>query len=101
MQITDVKIRRIFPEGECTIRAIVSVTLDDSLALHDMAIVQGAERVFVSMPNRRNQNGGFQDIVHPINSEFRRQLEEAVINKYKEEISKCALQKTSQTKTGT
>lgn len=82
MNITDVKIRKLFTEGK--VRAIVSVILDGDFAVHDLKVIEGIERVFVAMPNRRSQDGRFQDIVHPISSEARSQLEEAVLVKYRE-----------------
>jgi stage V sporulation protein G len=34
------------------------------------------------MPSRKNPDGTYRDIVHPINSEFRQELEGAVIKAY-------------------
>ena len=34
------------------------------------------------MPSRKNPDGTYRDIVHPINSGFRSNLEEAVIDAY-------------------
>ena len=34
------------------------------------------------MPSRKNPDGTYRDIVHPINSEFRAELEGAVIKAY-------------------
>ena len=39
MEITDIKIRRIITEGR--LRAVVSVTVDNMLAVHDINVVQG------------------------------------------------------------
>ena len=50
MEITDIKIRRIITEGR--LRAVVSITLDNMLAVHDIKIVQGDEGLFVAMPSR-------------------------------------------------
>lgn len=83
MKITDIKIRKLLDEGK--IKAIVSVTFDDSLAVHDIRIVEGSERLFVATPSRRTADGTFRDIVHPINAEFRAELEEQILLKYKQE----------------
>ena len=69
MEITDVKIRKIMSEGR--LRAVVSVTLDEMLAVHDIKVVQGDERLFVAMPSRKDENGVFRDIVHPISPSAR------------------------------
>ena len=80
MQITDIKIRKFFDEGP--MKAIVSVTLDDCLALHDVKVIYARDRYFIIMPSRKNPDGTYRDIVHPINAQFRAQLEEAVIDAY-------------------
>ena len=80
MQITDIKIRKFFDEGP--MKAIVSVTLDDCLAIHDIKVIYARERYFIVMPSRKNPDGTYRDIVHPINSAFREKFEEAVIDAY-------------------
>ncbi len=80
MQITDIKIRKFFEEGP--MKAIVSVTFDDCLAVHDVKVIYARDRFFIVMPSRKNPDGTYRDIVHPINSDFRAALEEAVIDAY-------------------
>ncbi|MFT8887981.1 MAG: septation regulator SpoVG [Ethanoligenens sp.] len=85
MNITDIKIRKLFSEGK--VRAIVSIILDGEFAVHDLKVIEGVERLFVAMPNRRSEDGRFQDIVHPISMEARAQIEGAILEKYEEAIS--------------
>ncbi len=80
MQVTDIKIRKFFDEGP--MKAIVSVTFDDCLAIHDIKVIYARERYFIVMPSRKNPDGTYRDIVHPINSAFRQSFEEAVIDAY-------------------
>lgn len=80
MEITDIKIRKTFEEGP--LKAILSVTFDDSLALHDVKIINADSRQFVVMPSRKNADGTYKDIVHPINSDFRKKLEEKLLCAY-------------------
>ncbi len=80
MQVSDIKIRKFFDEGP--MKAIASVTFDDCLAIHDIKVIYARERYFIVMPSRKNPDGTYRDIVHPINSEFRRSFEEAVIDAY-------------------
>ena len=80
MQITDIKIRKFFDEGP--MKAIVSVTLDDALAVHDIKVIYARDRYFIVMPSRKNPDGTYRDIVHPINAAFRADLENAVIDAY-------------------
>ena len=80
MQITDIKIRKFFDEGP--MKAIVSVTFNDCLAVHDIKVIYARDRYFIVMPSRKNPDGTYRDIVHPINSDFRVMLEDAVIDAY-------------------
>ena len=80
MQITDIKIRKFFEEGP--MKAVVSVTFNDCLAVHDIKVIYARDRYFIVMPSRKNPDGTYRDIVHPINSDFRAELEEAVIEAY-------------------
>lgn len=80
MQITNIKIRKFFDEGP--MKAVVSVTFNDCLAVHDIKVIYARDRYFIVMPSRKNPDGSYRDIVHPINSEFRANLEQAVIDAY-------------------
>lgn len=80
MQITDIKIRKFFDDGP--MKAVVSVTFDECLAVHDIKVIYARERFFIVMPSRKNPDDTYRDIVHPINASFRAELEEAVINAY-------------------
>lgn len=80
MEITNVKVRKLFDESP--MKAIVSVTVDDMLAIHDVKVIYAKDRYFVVMPSKKNQDGTYRDIVHPISSEFRAILEEAVKKAY-------------------
>lgn len=91
MNISEIKIRKLLPEGK--LRGIVSITVDDVLAVHDIKVVQGDERLFVAMPSRRDENGLFRDIVHPINSAARRSIEEEILEAYQCEIDRQEAEK--------
>ena len=85
MEISDIKVRKTFDEGP--LKAIVSITFDNEFAVHDVKIIYAKERSFLIMPSRKNNvDGTYKDIVHPINSEFRRKLESAIFAKYQEAV---------------
>ena len=85
MEITDVKIRKIMSDGR--LRAVVSVTIDDMFAVHDIKVVQGDERLFVAMPSRKDENGVFRDIVHPISPSARKLCEENILDAYERQLA--------------
>lgn len=87
MIISDIKVRKLFDEGP--MRAIVSVTFDGQLAVHDIKVINAREKLFIVMPSRKNPDGTFRDIVHPINAQFRAVVEGAVIEAYEKAVEEA------------
>lgn len=85
MKITDIKIRKVFND-ESPLKAVVSITFDDQLALHDVKVIYAKEKHFIVMPSKKNPDGSYRDIAHPIIPEFREELNDAVLNAYFEEL---------------
>ncbi len=85
MQITDVRVRKINSEGK--MKAIVSVTFDDCFVVHDIKIIDGQNGPFIAMPSRKMPDGEFKDIAHPINSETRAMIQDAVFASYEEKLA--------------
>ncbi|MBQ4101787.1 MAG: septation regulator SpoVG [Oscillospiraceae bacterium] len=85
LEITDIKIRKFYSEGR--LRALISVTFNDALAVHDMKVIEGPERYFVAMPSRREPTGTYRDVVHPINEGTRKSIEAAVLAAYEKELA--------------
>ena len=56
------------------------------LAVHDIKVVQGGERMFVAMPSRKDENGAFRDIVHPISASARNLFEQRILEAYEQQI---------------
>lgn len=80
MRITGVKIRKLFSEGP--MMAVASVTLEDAFVIHDVKVIFANDRHFIVMPSRKNADGTYRDIAHPITASFRKELEEAVLGAY-------------------
>ncbi len=99
MEITDIKIRRIINEGR--LRAVVSVTFDNMLAVHDIKVVQGNERLFVAMPSRKDENGVFRDIVHPISVAARKMIEDQILEAYHEHLALAEAEAQAETVSNT
>ena len=88
MQITDIKVRKLFDEGP--MKAVVSVTFDGQLAVHDIKVINARDKFFIVMPSRKNPDDTYRDIVHPINATFRSELEAAVIAAYEQALEEAA-----------
>ena len=80
MLITDVKIRKTFSEGPML--AVASITFDHAFVVHDVKVISANDRQFIVMPSRKNSDGTYRDIAHPISAAFRATLEKAVMEAY-------------------
>lgn len=94
MDITEIKVRRLMTEGK--LRGIISITVDGVLAVHDIKVVQGEERLFVAMPSRRDDSGMFRDIVHPITSDARESIEQQILSAYRMEVDRQSAESISE-----
>lgn len=84
MQITDVRVRKITKEGR--MKAIVSITLDNEFAIHDIKIIEGEKGLFIAMPSKKSTDGEYRDIAHPINSETREKIQSIILDGYEKAL---------------
>ncbi|MGV3243200.1 septation regulator SpoVG [Staphylococcus sp. 11261D007BR] len=82
MKVTDVRLRKIQTDGR--MKALVSITLEESFVIHDLRVIEGNSGLFVAMPSKRTPDGEFRDIAHPINSDMRQEIQDAVMKVYEE-----------------
>lgn len=83
MKITDVRLRKVNNQ-DTRMKALVSVTFEESFVIHDLRVIDGNNGLFVAMPSKRTPDGEFRDIAHPINSEMRQHVQEEVMRVYEE-----------------
>jgi stage V sporulation protein G len=88
MNITDVRIRKVGDEGK--MKAVVSVTFDDEFVVHDIKIIEGQNGLFIAMPSRKMGEGDFRDIAHPLTSETRNRIKEAIFAEYDKVLAEKA-----------
>lgn len=82
MKVTDVRLRKI--QTDSRMKALVSITLDEAFVIHDLRVIEGNSGLFVAMPSKRTPDGEFRDIAHPINSDMRQEIQDAVMKVYDE-----------------
>ena len=80
MEITDVRVRKVNKEGK--MKAVVSVTFDNEIVVHDIKVIEGENGLFIAMPSRKTVDGEFRDIAHPINSVTRNRIQSSILEKY-------------------
>lgn len=84
MKITSVKISIPGPQNDHRLLAYVAIELDECFMVTGLRLIQGATRMLVQMPNRRDKSGEHRDIAFPVTLEFRSMMEEMIIKKYLE-----------------
>lgn len=90
MNITDVRVRQVVREGK--MKAVVSITIDDEFVVHDIKVIEGDKGLFIAMPSRRNAEGEYRDIAHPINSATREQIQKIILESYERAVEENGMQ---------
>ena len=85
MQITDVRVRKVAKEGK--MKAVVSITIDDEFVVHDIKIIEGQNGLFIAMPSRKMGEGDFRDIAHPLRSDTRNKIKDAIFAEYEKALA--------------
>lgn len=80
MKITSVNVKKIEKENS-RLKGIASIVIDDSMAIHNIRIIKGDEKLFIAMPSYK-ANEKYFDYVHPINQETREYLDQTILNEY-------------------
>jgi stage V sporulation protein G len=80
MKITEVKVFPISDGGR--LKAYATLVFENCFIVRDLKVIEGHKGLFVSMPSRKCKDGTFRDIVHPLNSEMRSEIEQQVIQEY-------------------
>ena len=84
MKITDVRMRL---KDETKFKGVASITIDDCFVVHDIKVIDGKDGLFISMPSKKTAEGEHKDIAHPINTETREEIKNAVLSAYEKALS--------------
>lgn len=87
MKISDVRIRFV-KKDDSKLKAVASITIDDCFVIHDIKVIDGNDGPFIAMPSRKTSDGEFKDIAHPLNTETREDLKNAILSAYANEAQK-------------
>ena len=67
-------------------KAIVSITLDNEFAVHDIKVIEGEKGLFIAMPSRKAADGDYRDIAHPINQNTRERIQSMILAEYEKAL---------------
>lgn len=85
MNITDVRVRPV-EKADGKMKAVASITINGEFVVHDIKVIEGDKGYFVAMPSKKDGNGDYKDIAHPINTATRKTIQDAVLVKYNEVV---------------
>ena len=75
---------KVYPiaEPKGNTKAFASIGIDDTFGVHGVSVIEGKNGLFVSMPQTKDSKGEFRDVFHPVTSDGRKTLNEAVLAGY-------------------
>ncbi|GBE29208.1 putative septation protein SpoVG [bacterium BMS3Bbin04] len=79
MKITEININL---RDEDKLKAFVNITFDDVFVVRGLKIIEGGQGLFVCMPSRKLTDGTYKDIAHPIDNDFRNEIERKILKVY-------------------
>ena len=80
----DVRVRPIAPMGN--LLAYANVTIGDCFKIDGFRICSGEKGLYVNMPSTQDKQGKWRDVCWPVTADFRRQLNDALIEGYGQAI---------------
>ncbi|HEX9637495.1 MAG TPA: septation regulator SpoVG [Acidobacteriota bacterium] len=80
LEITDVK---VVPVDEERLKAFASIVFNSCFVVSDIKVIAGESKLFLSMPSKKQKDGTYRDVAHPLNSETRKQIEDRVLAEYR------------------
>lgn len=80
----DVTVRPIAPMGN--LLAFANVTIGDCFKIDGFRICSGEKGLYVNMPSTQDKQGKWRDVCWPVTADFRKQLNDALIEGYGQAI---------------
>lgn len=87
MKITNIQMKIV--DGYQRVLANFDITFDNCFVVHNVSLIKRDEdnSALVSFYSKKDSEGKFKNICHPITREFRQEVEETLINYYNEYLA--------------
>lgn len=86
-----VRIEQIVERDDTHLKAIASLTIEGSFCIHGLRVMDSVKGLFVQMPQASYVKGTerkYTDLFHPVTSEARAAINDAVLGAYFQELDK-------------
>ena len=80
----DVEIKTIYKVSSLPLKATATIIFDNCFIIHNVKVVDNGNGPFVSMPSLRGHNSKWRSVCHPMNNDFRKELQERVLSAYQQ-----------------
>ena len=71
---------KTFPQST-TLKAVATLTINDCFIIHGVKVIDSEKGMFIAMPSHKRDER-YLDICHPLDSETRQMMTEAVLTAY-------------------
>ncbi len=74
---------KVILQASGALQGYATVTIDGAFVVRGIKIIKAKSgRILTAMPSKKRPDGTYQDIAHPISSEARLHLEQAIVKEY-------------------
>ena len=87
--IIEAKVNRLIDKPDSKVKAILTVNIGNSFAIHGVKVIDSKNGLFVQMPQREYEDKGrkmFADIFHPITADARSLITDEVFRAFDEKL---------------
>lgn len=70
--------------GNSKTKAFVDLSLDDTLVIKGITLVEGTDGLFLSFPSKKGKDGKYYNSLYSIDKEWTKLLQDACVKKYNE-----------------
>lgn len=70
--------------GSSKTKAFIDLTLDDTLVIKGLTLVEGHNGLFLSFPSKKGKDGKYYNLVYSLDKEWGKLLQDGCIKKYNE-----------------
>lgn len=70
--------------GKSKTKAFVDLTLDDTLVLKGLTLVEWEDRLFLSFPSKKGSDDNYHNTIYSLDKEWTKLLQDACVKKYNE-----------------
>jgi stage V sporulation protein G len=79
-----VEMRTVFKNENSPLKATANIVIEDSFVIRNIKLIDNGQGLFLSMPSFRGRDEKWHSVCHPIHSECREEIQNAVIAAYQQ-----------------